>query len=128
MNSLQLLKIDISPKSVKVRNFCDISLSFLLDFDIPMNSRLVFRLRGGRNNKNDWYLLHVDNPQSNGYAQIRLNKPAKLIPMVITGKELLVKYLVCEPDGIRKGTQIEFKIFNTLAQSLVEDKKKLKFS
>ena len=125
MNSLQLLKIDISPKSVKVRNFCDISLSFLLDFDIPIDSRLVFRLRGGRNNKNDWYLLHVDVPQSNGYAQIRLNKPAKLIPMVITGKELLVKYLVCEPDGIRKGTQIEFKIFNTLAQSLVEDKKKI---
>jgi len=33
--------------------------------------------------------------------------------------------LVCEPEGIKKNTQIEFKIFNTLVQSLVEDEKKI---
>lgn len=125
MNSLKLLNLEVSPKAVKIRNFCDISTSFSIDFDLPKDSRLVFRFRGGRNNKNDWYLLQTEDPSCHGYAQITLSKPAKLIPMVITGKELLIKYLVCEPEGIKKDTRIEFKVKNTLAQSLVEKKKKI---
>ena len=125
MNSLKLLNLEISPKSVKVRNLCDISISFSLDFALPTDSRLVFRFRGGRNNKNDWYLLQAEDPENKGYAQIRLSEPAKLIPMVITGKELLIKYLICEPEGIRKDTLIEFSVKNTLAQSLVETGKKI---
>ena len=125
MNSLKLFNLDVSPKTVKVRNLCDISISFSLDFELPKDSRLVFRFRGGRNNKNDWYLLQTEDPNANGYAQVKLSKPAKLIPLVITGKELLIKYLVCEPGGIKRETRIEFSVKNTLAQSLVEDRKKI---
>ena len=125
MNLIRLLNLTINPKQVRVRNLYNISISFSLDCKLPQNSYLTFRFRGGRNNKNDWYLLQAEDPNADGYANLKINKSVKMIPMVITGKELLIKYLICEPDGIEKKTLIEFTIKQTLAQSLEELKKKI---
>ena len=120
---LELLKIE--PKTIKVRNFSNLSFCFSLNFDIPKESYLIFRLRGGRNNKNDWYFLQPYDPNSNGYTVLRLKKPAKLTPILLTGKDLSIKYLVCEEKGIKKGTLFQLNIYNTLVQSLVEQNKKI---
>jgi len=119
---LELLKVE--PTKVRVRSFSNLSIRFSLDFDLPKDSYLIFRLRGGRNNKNDWYCLQPYNANSNGYTVLSLKEPAKLKPMLITGKELLIKYLVCEEKGIRKNTPFQLHIYNTVVQSLVEKNKK----
>ena len=91
---LELLKIE--PTKVRARTFFNLSFRFSLNFDLPKDSYLIFRLRGGRNNKNDWYFLQPYNANSNGYTVLSLKKPAKLKPILITGKELLIKYLICD--------------------------------
>ena len=127
MNQKKLVNLKIVPKIVRVRTICSIKISFCLEFDIPEDSFLIFRFRGGRNNKNDWYLLQSCDPNMNGFASIYTEPPLKLIPITITGKELMIKYLITEKGGMKKGTNVLFKINNTLAQSLVENDKKIEF-
>ena len=125
MKEFKLQNLDIQPESVEVRSFCNISFSFSLEFDLPKDSFLIFRLRGGRNNKNDWYLMQAEDPNRQGFVRLSSNKNTFVLPIAITGKELLVKYLICEEDGIRKDSILNIEIFNTLAQSLVEKNKKI---
>jgi len=124
-NRFKLLNLEIQPKEVKVRSSCDLSISFSLDFVIQKNSCLLFRFRGGRNNKNDWYFLQSEDPRKKGHVKLNLSNPAKIIPMIITGKELLIKFLVCEQEGIKKGTIFQFKVSKTLVQSMEEKNKKI---
>ena len=116
--------LTIIPEKVKVRDLVDLSITFNLNFDLPKDSFLIFRCRGGRNNKNDWYYIQPYDPNSNGYIVLITNVSVKLIPILITGKDLIVKFLVCEDMGIKKGSLFQLKIYNTLVQSLVEQNKK----
>lgn len=125
MKQKKLLDVSVSPKNIKVRSYCSLKISFSLDFDIPQDSLLNFRFRGGRNNKNDWYFLQVNDPNMNGFAQISIIPSISLIPLVITGKELIIKYIITEKLGIKKNSKIELRIVKTLAQSLVEMNKKI---
>ena len=121
--TLELLKIE--PTKVRVRTFTNLSINFSLNFTLPMDSSLIVRLRGGRNNKNDWYCLQPYNANSKGYTVLSIDEPAKLKPILITGKDLYIKYLICEEKGIKKNTPFRLKIYNTLVQSLVEKNKKI---
>ncbi len=124
-NLFHLRKITIKPKKVKVREFTNLMLSFSLDFDLLYNSFLIFRFRGGRNNKNDWYFLQNHDPLENGFFTLKIPNNPKVIPLVITGKELLIKYLILEKKGIKKNTNFTLHVSNTLVQSFVEKKKKI---
>ena len=124
-NKFRVGNLKIEPINVIVRNLVNISLSFNITFDLPKDSFLIFRLRGGRNNKNDWYYLQPFDPNLNGYIELNLSPPVKLNPMLITGKDLLIKHLVCDEKGIKKDTIFQLNIYNTLVQSLVENKKKI---
>jgi len=122
----ELQNLVVKPKNVKVRSFCDLSISFSLNCDLPKDTWLVFRFRGGRNNKNDWYFLQTQDKNENGYCKLKLlNESAKFISLVITGKELLIKFLISEQNGIKQNSVFKFKVFNTLAQSLEEKNKKI---
>ncbi len=121
--TLELFKIE--PTKVRVRTFSNLSINFSLNFTLPKDSSLIVRLRGGRNNKNDWYCLQPYNANSNGYTVLSIDEPTKLKPILITGKDLYIKYLICEEKGIKKNTPFRLKIYNTLVQSLVEEKKKI---
>ncbi|MHA1726575.1 MAG: DUF3604 domain-containing protein [Promethearchaeota archaeon] len=120
-----LKNINITPKKVRAREFVDIKLLFSLDFDILYNSFLIFRFRGGRNNKNDWYFLQNHDPHEKGFFILKISNNPKVIPLVITGKDLLIKYLILEKAGIKKNTPIILHVSNTLVQSFVEKKKKI---
>ncbi|MHA1294628.1 MAG: DUF3604 domain-containing protein, partial [Promethearchaeota archaeon] len=122
---LKLRNLKINPSEIKVRTFSTIEISFKIDFDIPKYSFLIFRFRGGRNNKNDWYYIQTEDPNYYGFSVLKAKGDPYLIPLTITGKELAIKYLVCEDNGIHKNTEFNFKIFNTLSQSLVEYNKKI---
>ncbi len=124
-NKFRVENLKIEPESVIVRNLVNISISFNISFDLPKDSSLIFRLRGGRNNKNDWYYLQPFDPNLNGFIELNLSPPVKLNPMLITGKDLLIKYLVCNERGIKKDTIFQLNIYNTLVQSLVEQSKKI---
>ena len=117
--------LSIIPEKVKVRDFVNLVITFNLNFDLPKDSFLIFRYRGGRNNKNDWYYIQPYDPNSNGYIVLSTNESIKFLPILITGKDLLVKFLVCEDKGIKKGSLLQLKIYNTLVQSLVEQNKKI---
>jgi hypothetical protein len=119
--------VEISPKSVSVREYCSIKIRFKLRRTLRSHSMLIFRLRGGRNNKNDWYYLQAEDPDSKGYAklQVEINSPIDIIPLVITGKELSISYLILNPTVIPKNTWLTFSIKNTLSQSIVESNKKI---
>ncbi|TFG00577.1 MAG: hypothetical protein EU541_01835 [Promethearchaeota archaeon] len=120
---LQILKI--SPKKVKVRELCSISFHFKLIKAIPHHSNLIFRFRGGRNNKNDWYYIQTEDHNFNGFARLDSEVSLNKIPLLITGKELSLHYFITEKDGIPKDTQMRFSIMNTLAQSIIESEKKI---
>ncbi|GAI64086.1 unnamed protein product, partial [marine sediment metagenome] len=60
-----------------------------------------------------------------GYVKLSLSSQVILVPILISGKELLIKYIVCEENGIKTGTVFHFNIFKTLVQSLVEQNKKV---
>ena len=125
-HNLKLLNLVVKPKEVMVRSLCDLSFFFSLNFDLPIDSWLIFRIRGGRNNKNDWYYLQTNDRNKKGYVTLNvLNTQAKMVPMLITGKELLIKFLICQEDGIKKNKQFQFNVHNTLSQSLVERNKKI---
>ncbi|TXT63408.1 MAG: hypothetical protein BAJALOKI1v1_730006 [Promethearchaeota archaeon] len=119
--------VEIHPECVEVRTFCTITIFFQLKTAIPQSSTLIFRFRGGRNNKNDWYYLQANDPHFNGYAKLKFleNRAIKTIPLVITGKELSIHYFVAEKEGIPKDMWVEFSIHNTLAQSFIEQNKKI---
>ncbi|GAH90931.1 unnamed protein product, partial [marine sediment metagenome] len=52
----------------------------------------------------DWYYLQPYDPQMKGYVKLSLSSPVKIVPVLISGKELLIKYIVCEENGIKAGT------------------------
>ena len=122
---IKLQNIKVEPKSVNVRTLSDISITFSVNQDIPNGSSIIFRFRGGRNNKNDWYYLQPYDPQMKGYVTLNLSSKANIVPVLISGKELLIKFIVCEESGIKAGTVFHFNIFKTLVQSLVEQNKKV---
>ncbi len=124
-NKYRVGNLKVEPGNVIVRNLVNISISFNINFDLPKDSFLIFRLRGGRNNKNDWYYLQPFDPNLNGYIELNLSPPVKVNPMLITGKDLLIKYLVFNEKGIKKDTIFQLNIYNTLVQSLVEQSKKI---
>ncbi|TFF94682.1 MAG: hypothetical protein EU543_00685, partial [Promethearchaeota archaeon] len=120
-----LTDINVSPKKVKVREHCSISVNFILKLNLPKNSLLIFRIRGGRNNKNDWYYLQPYSSDEKGYIKLNLRNDKKILPLTITGKDLLIKYLILDEKGLEKDTKVEFSINNTLSQSIIEDNKKI---
>ncbi|TFG00696.1 MAG: DUF3604 domain-containing protein [Promethearchaeota archaeon] len=120
-----LLDIHVSPEKVKVREYCSISVSFILKVNFPKQSLLIFRIRGGRNNKNDWYFLQPYDADEKGYAELNFNNDKKILPLTITGKDLLIKYLILDEMGLEKDTKINFSIDNTLSQSIIEENKKI---
>ena len=118
---IQDLKVE--PKEVKVRTLSNISIQFSLNQNLPTASRLTFRFRGGRNNKNDWYYLQPFTPDKEGYVTLITNSSNKLLPILLTGKDFQLTYVICEEEGIIKGSNIRLDIFNTLVQSIVENNK-----
>jgi hypothetical protein len=117
--------VEVYPQHVKVRKKCAISVKFTINIELPKYSFLIFRLRGGRNNKNDWYFLQPYDANKNGFIELVLQKRKHLIPITITGKELMIKYLILDSDGIEKETEINLILKDTLAQSIVENNKKI---
>ena len=125
-NNYKLQDLTVKSKDVMVRTLCNLSFSFSLNFDLPNDSRIIFRFRGGRNNKNDWYYLQTNDQNKKGYVTLKVLKTqAKLVPMLITGKDLLIKYLICEKNGVEKNRKFQFNVYNSLSQSLVEKEKKI---
>ena len=123
--SHKLNNLSINPEKVKVRTFTNISISFCLYFDLPINTIFKIRFRGGRNNKNDWYYLQPFDVDKFGYCDFNLNPNGNILPILTTGNELAISYLVCELNGIKQGTNFILSIHNTLVQSLVEINKKI---
>ncbi|MFX1443411.1 MAG: DUF3604 domain-containing protein [Promethearchaeota archaeon] len=124
-NKYRIGNLNVKSEVVEVRNLVNLSFNFSIEFDLPKDSSLIFRLRGGRNNKNDWYYLQPYDHNLNGYVTLNLDPPVKTNPILITGKDLLIKYLVCDKRGIKKDTNLKLNIYNTLVQSLVEQYKKI---
>ncbi|MHA1150361.1 MAG: DUF3604 domain-containing protein [Promethearchaeota archaeon] len=124
-NRNQIKHLIVEPSQVVVRNLFNLKISFILDFDVKEGASLIFRFRGGRNNKNDMYYLQCYDAHEKGYCTLKITGEPKILPLVITGKELLVKFLILDKSGLKKSTKIKFKVFNTLAQSLVEENKKI---
>ncbi|MFX1396636.1 MAG: DUF3604 domain-containing protein [Promethearchaeota archaeon] len=115
----------IIPNTVKVREYCNIAILFSLDISLPDKSSIIFRFRGGRNNKNDWYFLQPNNPSRKGFAKLTSATPIKFFPLLFVGKDLQIKFILCNEEGIAKGTKLKFEVFNTLAQSIAEQHKKI---
>jgi len=120
-----LKNVLLQPKNVTVRTKSDLSLSFIIEFDLPPNSSIFFRFRGGRNNKNDWYCLQPFDPKLDGYLVLKTTPQSRMIPLLFNGKELGIKYIIVDDNGIEAGTQFNIEIHNTLVQSLVEKAKKI---
>jgi len=122
---LLLKNVEVVPNNVNVRELCTLSINFELSLELPKNSLLIFRIRGGRNNKNDWYYFQPYNVNEKGYVDLKLEKNIKVLPLTITGKELLIKYLIIDSEGIEKDARINLTIRDTLAQSIIEQHKKI---
>lgn len=123
--SLLLKNVEVVPDNANVREIFTLSINFELSMELPKNSLLIFRIRGGRNNKNDWYYFQPYNANEKGYVDLRLEKDIKVLPLTITGKELLIKYLILDSEGIGKNAKINLTIRDTLAQSIIEKNKKI---
>ena len=123
-NKIKLENVVVIPDKVKVREFCSISISFSINEDLPPDTILIFRLRGGRNNKNDWYFLQPHDDDSKGHVKLFTNPKVNIIPFILTGGELSVNYYIYDKNGLKKGSKLKFEIKNTLVQSIVEIKKK----
>ncbi|MBD3196450.1 MAG: DUF3604 domain-containing protein [Candidatus Lokiarchaeota archaeon] len=100
-------------------------MRFTLDADFEHGTKLIFRLRGGRNNKNDWYFLQPYDHDRKGYVSLKSNKPISYIPIQITGKELAIHYLIVDKGGLHGEYHLTLSVKNTLSQSIIEDKKKI---
>jgi hypothetical protein len=122
--SLELNEVTVIPEKIIVRTYTNISIAFKIDTFLPINSIISLRIRGGRNNKNDWYYLQPFDRNQRGFIELSINPFSKVLPIQITGKELAVKYIICEKNGIKEGATFQFKIYDTLVQSLVENNKK----
>lgn len=122
---LQLQDLTIKPSTVKVRTYTNIFLSFSLNQILPRNSSLSLRFRGGRNNKNDWYYLQPYDPEMNGYITTNLNHYCQVLPILVTGKDLLAQYRIIGDEGIDANQKLTFEIKKTLVQSIVEENKKI---
>lgn len=119
--------IDVHPENLIVRQLDNLKISFNLNFDLPEGSKIILRLRGGRNNKNDWYHLQPFDQEKKGFLQLKTSPERNFLPILFTGKQLLVKYLFVD-KGLGKGTNIQFTIQNTLVQSIAENEKKIEIS
>lgn len=122
---LQLQDLSIKPSMVKVRTFTNIYISFRLNQHLSKGSSLSLRFRGGRNNKNDWYYLQPYDPNLKGYIRTNLTEFCSILPILITGKDLLIKYNIIGEEGINSNQQLTFEIKETLVQSIVEENKKI---
>lgn len=122
---LQLQDLTITPSLVKVRTFTDITISFHLNQHLPKDSSLILRLRGGRNNKNDWYYLQPYDPKLKGYINTNIYQLCSVLPILITGKDLLIKYKILGDRGIPANESLTFELKQTLVQSIVEENKKI---
>ena len=120
---VQLQNFIIKPSTVKVRTFTDLFISFSLNQDLPMCSSISLRFRGGRNNKNDWFYLQPYDPNVKGYVKTNINNFAFVLPILITGKDLLIKYAILNKEVIKANQTFTFEIKNTLVQSIVENEK-----
>jgi len=107
-----------------VRSFTDITISFSLNQHLPKDSSLSLRLRGGRNNKNDWYYLQPYDPNLKGFISNNIYKFCSILPILITGKDLVIKYKILEDKGIDADELLTFYVQETLVQSIVEENKK----
>jgi len=117
--------LDVSPQSVHARELSTIRFRFKVKKPIPHRSSIIIRFRGGRNNKNDWYYLQAEDPNFKGYAQLNSNASIRMIPLLVTGKELSIRYYISDNRGIRKNSELSFSVKNTLAQSIIESKKRI---
>ncbi len=124
-NNYILQNLQREPKSVVVRQLCDLKISFSLTFDLLRNYSLIFRFRGGRKNKNDWAVVQTVDPAKIGYCQLKSEIDSKFFSILQTGQEFFVKFLMLEPEKIDKGTTFSLSVHQTLAQSLVEFAKKI---
>ena len=120
----KLDKVRVIPEKVRVRAYTNISISFKIDTFLPFNSILTFIIRGGRNTKNDWYYLQPFDKNQPGFIELNIDPPSNVIPLLTTGKELVIKYIISERNGIKAGSCFKFNIYRTLVQSLAEKNKK----
>ncbi|MBN1803094.1 MAG: DUF3604 domain-containing protein [Candidatus Lokiarchaeota archaeon] len=125
MQGLKLQELKIQPNLVKVRQLVNIKISFSLEIPLLNYSSLIFRFRGGRNNKNDWYILQTRDFNENGYSQLTTEQEHDFFPILVNGKELEIHFLVCNENGIDSGVNFTFEIYKTLAQSISEKHKKI---
>jgi len=124
-NEYTLKNVIVEPNCAVVRTKCDLLIKFIIEFDLPPDSSIYFRFRGGRNNKNDWYCLQSFDPNLDGYFVLRTNPQSKMIPLLFNGKELGIKYIIVDENGIKAGTRFNIELQDTLVQSLVEKSKKI---
>lgn len=120
---LQLQDLTINPSMVKVRTYANIAISFRLNQSLPKNTSLSLRFRGGRNNKNDWYYLQPYDPNLKGFIISNLSQYCPVLPILITGKDLMIQFRILGEGGIKANQHFTFKIHQTLAQSIVEENK-----
>jgi hypothetical protein len=122
---LQLQDITIKPSIVKVRTSTNIYISFRLNQHLPKDASLILRFRGGRNNKNDWYYLQPYDSNLKGYIKANIIEYCSVLPILITGKDLMIKYKIIGEEGISAEQSFIFEIRETLVQSIVEENKKI---
>ena len=122
--TFKLHDVKIEPKEVKVRSLATISIKFSLNQILPKGSEVIFRIRGGRNNKNDWYYLQPYDPKVLGYCRLETAPNSDFMPILSTGKELYISFLF-HKKSLELDTRLKFSLYNTLVQSLVEEKKKI---
>ncbi|MFO8017666.1 MAG: DUF3604 domain-containing protein [Promethearchaeia archaeon] len=124
MKYIQIFDKTIEPQHIQVRSKADISMKFTFPQTLPNSSTITFRFRGGRNNKNDWYKVQPFDSGFDGYFQLKTESASQLFPMLCTGKEFYVQYLVMS-DPIEKMTTFEINIHHTLVQSIIEENKRI---
>lgn len=124
MEIITLKEIHVQPKKLRVRSKTNISISFSIPKALPIDSIIVFRFRGGRNNKNDWYYLQPFDNDSEGYFNLKSRPITKLLPMLTTGKEYYIQYRVLEKE-LQCDTIFDIELHDTLVQSIMEDKKRI---
>lgn len=126
-NEYRLENLEIQPEQVKVRSSPNLRINFSLNFDLEFDSALIVRFRGGRNNKNDWYSLQAFDPHERGYISLKSELSNFCTPILTTGKELSVKFIIRKPDGIKANSMLTLEVTNTLVQSMVEKEKVIEF-
>ncbi|MGV9173643.1 MAG: DUF3604 domain-containing protein [Promethearchaeia archaeon] len=124
MEIIRILNKTVKPPNVKVRAKEDIYLEFTFPYSLPKDSTITFRFRGGRNNKNDWYKLQPFDSGFDGYFSLKTIPHSNLLPMLTTGKEFYIQYLILD-DNLKDKTIFEIQIRQTLVQSIIEEQKRI---